>query len=146
MISYLPPDPLLYSTKTVATDGVVTYTVSDVLKQERLKFIWGKNLASDITTWTKYEEFSKGLFETTMGQLDDKVIATCCQDTVQWLPIEDNNDLIALLQLVELICTQNKAGRKVYVPFENIGTIERCVSNKQDAGTTTTEFAAQVLY
>ena len=85
MISYLPPDPLLYSTKTVATDGVVTYTVSDALKQERLKFIWGKNLASDIKTWTKYEEFSKGLFETTMGQLDDKVIATCRQDTVRWL-------------------------------------------------------------
>ena len=111
------PDPLQYSTKNTATDGTVTYVVTDPIKEERLKFIWGKNIASDIATWNKFEEFSKGLFETTMGQLDDKVLATCRQDTVRWCPIEADNDLIALLQLVEMICTQNKAGRKVYSPF-----------------------------
>ena len=138
------PEPSLYSTMTTAPGGVITYTVTDPMLKEQLILIWGKNIASDITAWNKYEEFSKGLFETTMGQLDDKVLATCRQDTVRWLPIESGNDLIALLQLVEMICTHNKAGRKVYVPYENIGIIERCVSISQSAGTTTTEFAAQV--
>jgi hypothetical protein len=137
------PDPLLYSTTTKDATGKET-TVIDTSKQDDLRFIWGKNITNDIAEWTKYEQFSKGLFETTMGQLDDKVLATCRQDNLRWFPIDANNDLIALLQLVEMICTQNKAGRKVYAPFENMNTIERCMSSKQDAKTTTTEYAAQV--
>jgi hypothetical protein len=62
------PHPLQYSTKNTAKDGAVTYVVvTDHIKEETLRFIWGKNIASDIATWTKYEEFSMGLFETTMG-------------------------------------------------------------------------------
>jgi len=138
------PDPLLYSSTATATDGTITYTVNDSSMEESLKFIWGKNITNDIATWNKFEEFSKGLFETTMGQLDDKVIASCIQDTVRWGPIEADHDLIALLQLVEMICNQNKAGSKVYSPYENLIALERCLSSKQAGDITTTEYAAQV--
>jgi hypothetical protein len=76
--------------------------------------------------------------------LHDKVLATCRQDKTRWTTIESDNDLIGLLQMVEKICTQNKAGKKVYVPYENIFTLEKCLSFKQRNDKTTTEFAAQV--
>jgi hypothetical protein len=46
--------------------------------------------------------------------------------------------------MVEKICTQNKAGKKVYVLYENIFTLEKCISFKQRNDKTTTEFSAQV--
>jgi hypothetical protein len=69
------PDPLQYSTQTTAKDGTVSYVVTNPAKQEELKTIWGKNLNNEISKWSKYEEFSKGLFETTIGQLHDSVLA-----------------------------------------------------------------------
>ena len=138
------PDPILYSTKSTAPDGTVTLILTNPSKKEELKTIWGKTINNQIASWTKYEEFSKGLFETTIGQLHDKVLATCRQDKSRWTAIESDNDLIGLLQMVEKICTQNKAGKKVYVPYENIFTLEKCLSFKQRNDKTTTEFAAQV--
>jgi hypothetical protein len=63
------PDPILYSTKSTAADGTVTLVLTDPAKKEELKTIWGKTINNQIASWTKYEEFSKGLFETTIGQL-----------------------------------------------------------------------------
>jgi hypothetical protein len=122
----------------------ISLGLTDPAKKEELKTIWGKTINNQIASWTKYEEFSKGLFETTIGQLHDKVLATCRQDKTQWTAIESKNDLIGLLQMVENICTQNKAGKKVYVPYENIFTLEKCLSFKQRNDKTSTEFAAQV--
>jgi hypothetical protein len=60
-------DPLQYSTINTAKDGTVSYTVTNPRRQEELKTIWGKNLNNEIARWSKYEEFSQGLFETTIG-------------------------------------------------------------------------------
>jgi hypothetical protein len=74
------PDPILYSTKSTAADGTVTLLLTDPAKKEELKTIWGETINNQIASWTKYDELSKGLFETTIGQLHDKVLATCRQD------------------------------------------------------------------
>jgi hypothetical protein len=55
--------------------------------QEELKTVWNKTLNNEIASWSKYEEFSQGLFETTVGQLHDSVLATCKQDDLRWLVI-----------------------------------------------------------
>jgi hypothetical protein len=138
------PDPILYSKKSTASDGTVTLVLTDPAKKEELKTIWGKTINNQIASWIKYEEFSKRLFETTIGQLHGKVIATCRQGKTRWTTIDSDNDLIGLLQMMEKICTQNKAGKKVYVPYENIFTPEKCLSFKQRNDKTTTKFAAQV--
>jgi hypothetical protein len=113
-------------------------------RKEELKTIWGKTIDNQITSWTKYEEISKGLFETSIGQLHDKVLSTCRQDKTRWTAIESDNDLIGLLQIVEKICTQNKAGKKVYVPYENVFTLEKCLTFRQRNDKTTTEFVAPI--
>jgi hypothetical protein len=76
--------------------------------------------------------------------LHDKVLATCHQDKTRWTAIESDNDLIGLLQMVEKMCTQNKTGKKVYVPYENMFTLEKCLTFKQSNDKTTTEFAARI--
>jgi hypothetical protein len=46
--------------------------------------------------------------------------------------------------MVEKICAQNKAGRKVIVPSENLFTLKKSLVFKQQNTTTTTEFSSQV--
>jgi hypothetical protein len=68
------------------------------------------------------------------------VLSTCHQDKSRWSAIEADNDFIMLGK----ICAQNKTGVKLFTPYENLSTIEKCLAFKQQNTTTTTEFALQV--
>jgi hypothetical protein len=138
------PDPNKYSKEAKDDDGNIILLVDKPLIKMKLDTIWQATIDSEIAEWMKYESFSKGLFETTIGQLHDKVLATCRQDKTRWSAIENDNDLIGLLAMVEKISTQNKVGKKVYAPYENILTLERCLTYKQLNNVTNTEFAKQV--
>jgi hypothetical protein len=138
------PDPLQYSRMDTAANGAVSYVVTNPRLQEELKTVWNKTLNSEIASWSKYEEFSQGLFETTVGQLHDSVLASCKQDDARWPAISSDNDLISLLQMVEKICIQNVAGKKVYTPYHNLFTLDRCINWTRDNTISNDEFAAQV--
>jgi hypothetical protein len=79
-----------------------------------------------------------------VGQLHDSVLASCKQDDVRWPAISSDNDLIGLLQMVETICIQNVAGKKVYTPYHNIFTLDRCINWTRDNTISNDEFAAQL--
>jgi hypothetical protein len=138
------PDPLLYSKETKDTDGNSIFIITNPASKMELETIWSKNLNSDIAEWKKYESYSKGMVGMVIGQLHDKVLSTCRQDKSRWSAIEANNDLISLISMVEKICAQNKAGVKIFIPYKNPFTLEKCLSFKQRSTTTTTEFASQV--
>jgi hypothetical protein len=84
------------------------------------------------------------MFGTVVGQLDDKVLSACRQDKSRWSAIEADNDLIILISMLEKICAQNMTGKKVFIPYRNLFTIEKCLAFTQRNNTTTTEFALQV--
>jgi hypothetical protein len=46
--------------------------------------------------------------------------------------------------MLEKICAQNMTGKKVFIPYGNLFTIEKCLAFKQRNNTTTTKFALQV--
>jgi hypothetical protein len=125
------PNPLLYSKITVDKEGNSTYIVTNPARKMELETIWSKNLNNDITEWKKYESYSKGMFGTVVGQLHDKVLSTCRQDKSRWSAIEADNDLISLISMLEKICAQNMAGTKVFIPYANLSTIEKCLAFKQ---------------
>jgi hypothetical protein len=132
------PDPLLYSKMTKDDDGNSIYIVTNPARKMELKTIWSKNLNNDIAEWKKYESYSKGMFGTVIGQLHDKVLSTCRQDKSRWSAIEADNDLISLISMLEKICAQNKAGKKVFIPYKNLSTIKKCLAFKQRNTTTAT--------
>jgi hypothetical protein len=53
-------------------------------------------------------------------------------------------DLIGLIKMVETVSTQNKASKKVFRPFGNLTTIEKCVTYKQRDTVSNTEFVKEV--
>jgi len=109
-----------------------------------LETIWSKKLNNEIAEWNKYESYSKSMFGTVIGQLHDKVLSACRQDKSRWSMIEADKDLISLIAMLEKICAQNMTGKKVFIPYANLFTIEKCLGFKQRSDTTTTEFALQV--
>jgi hypothetical protein len=138
------PDVSRYSTEAQDTSGNKTLIITKPALKMELDTVWQKTLNNDIAKWTKYEAFSKGLFSTTLSQLHDKVISACALDKARWTTIVNEFDLIGLIKMVETDSTQNKAGKKVFRPFGNLTTIEKCVAYKQCDTVSNTEFVKEV--
>jgi NurA-like 5'-3' nuclease len=139
------PDSSSYANRVTDPDtGNVSLVITNPEKKEELNIVWNKTLNSEIAEWTKYESFYKSLFSTVIGQLHDKVLSTCKLDKVRWNAIEQNLDLVALLNMIEKVCNQNSAGNRVFMPANNLITIEKCLSYKQRDSVSNTEFAKEV--
>jgi hypothetical protein len=125
------PDPLLYSKMSTDKEGNAIYIVANPAQKMELETIWSKKLNNKIAEWNKYESYSKGMFGTVVGQLHDKVLSACRQDKSRWSAIEADNDLINLISMLEKICAQNMTGKKVFIPYGNLFTIEKCLAFTQ---------------
>jgi hypothetical protein len=127
-----------------SSTGEVRLVITDPDKKEEVTVLWNKTLNSEIAEWTKYESFYKSLFITVIGQLHDKVLSTCKLDKIRWTAIEQDLDLVALLKMIEKICNQNSAGNRVFMPANNLITIEKCLNYKQRDSVSNMEFAKEV--
>jgi hypothetical protein len=138
------PSPSLYSTEKQDAEGNTVLVITNPEKKEEVNIVWKKILNSELAEWTKYESFYKSLFGTVIGQLHDKVLSSCRLDKTRWTTIEHELDLVALLKMIETICNQNSAGNRVFMPANNLITIEKCLNYKQRDSVSNTEFVKEV--
>ena len=138
------PSSASYATRSTDADGNVKLIINNPEKKEELTVLWNKTVNSEITEWTKYESFYKSLFITVVGQLHDKVLSTCKLDKIRWTTIEQDLDLVALLKMLEMVCNQNSAGNRVFMPANNLITIDKCLNYKQRDSVSNMEFVKEV--
>jgi hypothetical protein len=138
------PSPSRYSSEKQDDAGNTVLVISNPGLKEELNIVWNKTLNSELAEWTKYESLYKSLFSTVIGQIHDKVLSTCKLDKTRWTTIEQELDLVSLLKMVEKFCNQNSAGNRVFMPANNLVTIEKCLNYKQRDSVSNTEFAKEV--
>ena len=138
------PSSSLYANKiTDKTTGAVTLVVTDPDLKAETDTLWQNQIKMDLSEWHKYSAFSQGLYETTVGQVHDKIMASCRKDT-RWAAIESAKDVVSFLELLQMICAQNRSGVTVFSDYETLFTVERATSYKQRNSVSNTEFAKEV--